>query len=109
MQNKQINARDAHKSAPSSPSEVITMLKGMKKHEDKEQGKTLKHEEPRRIIHKVDTDVFYFIISFKLKFNEFHFYKLYYKVFIINKHFEKNVIIKIPSLSGFRMVGQSRF
>ena len=28
------------------------MLKGMKKHEDKEQGKTLKHEAPRSINHK---------------------------------------------------------
>ena len=28
------------------------MLKGMKKHEGKEQGKTLKHEAPRSINHK---------------------------------------------------------
>ena len=28
------------------------MLKEMKKHEDKEQGKTLKHETPRSINHK---------------------------------------------------------
>ena len=32
--------------------QAITILKGMKKHEDKEQGKTLKHEAPRRINHK---------------------------------------------------------
>ena len=38
--------------APSSPSEVITMLKGMTKYEDKEHGKTLKHETPRSINHK---------------------------------------------------------
>ena len=29
------------------------MLKGTTKHEDKEQGKTLKHEAPRSINHKV--------------------------------------------------------
>ena len=29
---------------PPSQIEVITMLKRMKKHEDKEQGKTIKHE-----------------------------------------------------------------
>ena len=52
MQNKQTNARDEHRPAPSSPSEVNTMLKGMKKHEDKEQGKALKHEAPRNINHK---------------------------------------------------------
>ena len=50
--NKQTNAREAHRPALSSPSEVITMLKGMKKHENKEQGKTLKHEAPRSINHK---------------------------------------------------------
>ena len=38
------NARAAHRPAPSFPSEVITMLKGMKQHEDKEQGKTSKHK-----------------------------------------------------------------
>ena len=32
--------------------QAITMLKGMKKHEDKEHGKTLKHEVPRSINHK---------------------------------------------------------
>ena len=31
---------------------VITMLKGMNKHEDKEQGKSLKREAPRSINHK---------------------------------------------------------
>ena len=38
------NAREAQRSAPSSPGEVITMLKIMKKQEEKEHGKTLKHE-----------------------------------------------------------------
>ena len=50
-QNKQTNAREAHRQTPSSPSEVITMLKGLTKHEDKEHGKT-KHESPRSINHK---------------------------------------------------------
>ena len=40
VQNKQTNAREAHRLAPSSPSEVITMLKGINKREDKEHGKT---------------------------------------------------------------------
>ena len=44
-------ARLAHRPAPSNPSEVITMLKGMTKHDDKEKGKTLKHEVPRSISH----------------------------------------------------------
>ena len=52
VQNKQTNAREAHRPAPSSPSEMITILKGMKKHEDKEHGKTLKYEVPRSINHK---------------------------------------------------------
>ena len=43
--NKQMHNK--HK-APSSPSEVIKMLKGQKKHIDKEQGKT-KHEPPRSV------------------------------------------------------------
>ena len=51
-QNKQANAREAHRPAPSSPSEVIIMLKGIKKYEDKEQGKTLKHDALRSINHK---------------------------------------------------------
>ena len=38
------NVQQAHRPAPSSTSEVITMLKGMTKHEDKEHRKTLKHE-----------------------------------------------------------------
>ena len=38
MQNKQANAREAHKPAPSSPSEMITKLKGQKKHKDTAQG-----------------------------------------------------------------------
>ena len=46
---KQPNAREAHRPAPSSQSEVITMLKGMTKHEHR---KTLKHEAPRSIDHK---------------------------------------------------------
>ena len=50
VQDKQTNAREAP--ALSFPSEVITMLKGMTKHEDKEHGKTLKHEAPRSINHK---------------------------------------------------------
>ena len=49
---KQTNAREAHGPAPSFPSEVITMLKGMSKQEGKEHGKTLKHEAPRSINHK---------------------------------------------------------
>ena len=36
----------------SSPSEVITMLKGKTKHEDKKHEKTLKHESPRSVNHK---------------------------------------------------------
>ena len=42
---KQTNAREAHRPALSSSSEVITMLKRMKQ-EDKEHGKTWKHEAP---------------------------------------------------------------
>ena len=50
---KQTNAREAHRPAPSFPSEVITMLKRMTKHEDKERGKTpSKHEAPLSIKHK---------------------------------------------------------
>ena len=49
---KQTNAREAHSSAPSIPSEVITMLKGMTKYEDKEHGKTSKLEKRRSINHK---------------------------------------------------------
>ena len=52
VQNKQTNAREAHRLAPSTPSEVITMLKRTKKHKDKEHGNTLKHEAPRSINHK---------------------------------------------------------
>ena len=46
MQNKQTNAREAHRPALSSPIEVITMLKGPRKDENKKQGKT-HHETPR--------------------------------------------------------------
>ena len=49
---KQTNARQAHRPAPSSSSEVITMPKGMTKPDDKEHGKTFKHEAPRSINHK---------------------------------------------------------
>ena len=55
VQNKQTHARETHRQAPSSPSEVITMLKGLKKHEDKEQGKT-KNEVPRSINYKATYD-----------------------------------------------------
>ena len=41
-----------HRPAPSSPSEMITMLNGGKQDKDKEHGKTLKHEAPRSINHK---------------------------------------------------------
>ena len=47
--NKQMHEKHT---APSSPSEMITMLKGMKKHEDKQHWMTLKHEAPRSINHK---------------------------------------------------------
>ena len=50
--NKQTNAQEGHRPAPSSPSEVITMLKCMTKHEDKEYGKTPKHEAPVSRNHK---------------------------------------------------------
>ena len=51
--NKHTNTREAHRPAPSSPSELTTMLKGMTKQEDKEHGKTPKHEAPLSINHKV--------------------------------------------------------
>ena len=52
VQNKQTNLREAHRPGLSSPSEVITTLKGLgKKHENKEQGKT-QHETPRSKNHK---------------------------------------------------------
>ena len=35
---------------------MITMLKEMKKHEDKEHGKTLKHEAPRSVNHKATSN-----------------------------------------------------
>ena len=40
MQNKQTNAREADRPALSSPSDVITIIKGLLTHENKEQGKT---------------------------------------------------------------------
>ena len=52
VQSKQTNAREAHRPALSSQSEVITILKGITKHEDKEHGNTLKHEAPRNKNHK---------------------------------------------------------
>ena len=51
VQNKQTNAREAHRPAPSFPREMITMPKGIKEHKDKEHEKTLKHEAPRSINH----------------------------------------------------------
>ena len=39
VQNKQTNAQEAHRPAPSSSSEMITMLKGIKKQEKTEQGR----------------------------------------------------------------------
>ena len=45
--NKQMHDK-AQRPAPSFPSKVIKMLKGKKKHIDKEQGKT-KHEAPRSV------------------------------------------------------------
>ena len=47
-----MKARKAHRPAPSSPNEVITMLKWMKIHEDKELGKALKNKAPLSINHK---------------------------------------------------------
>ena len=47
VQNKQTNAREAHRPAPSSLSEVITMLKVMTKQEDKEHGKILNRKANR--------------------------------------------------------------
>ena len=44
--NKQTNVREAHRPAPSSPSEMITMLKGMTKHEDKEHGRLQNMKRP---------------------------------------------------------------
>ena len=57
MQNKQSNARDQLDQllvpkGGGGGRGVITMLIWMKKHEDKEQDNTLKHESPRRINHK---------------------------------------------------------
>ena len=47
--NKQIHERHTDPTPNPSPSEVITIPKGTKKHEDKEHGKTSKHEAPRSI------------------------------------------------------------
>ena len=41
VQNKQTNAREAHRPAPPFTSEVIILLKRMNKQEVKEHGKTL--------------------------------------------------------------------
>ena len=51
MQNKQSDARKTHRPALFSPSEVIAMLKGLKTHENKEQGKT-KHKTQVSVILK---------------------------------------------------------
>ena len=51
VQNKQINAREAHRPALSSPGDVITMLKNWKKNENKDQRKT-QHETPHSKNHK---------------------------------------------------------
>ena len=48
---KKLTNKQMHEN-PSSSSQVITMLKGMTKHEDKEQVKTSKHEAPRSINYK---------------------------------------------------------
>ena len=48
--NKQMHKKHTDQ-LPLPQSEVITMLKGMKKHENKEHGKTLKHEAPHSINH----------------------------------------------------------
>ena len=52
LQNKRTHAREAHIPAPSFPSKVIAMLRGLTKHEYKEQGNT-KHEALRSINHNV--------------------------------------------------------
>ena len=52
VQNNQTNEREAHRPAPSSTSQVITMLKGIKKYGNKDHGKTLKHEAPHSKNHK---------------------------------------------------------
>ena len=44
-------------------------------------------------------------LLFKLKLNEFHFGKLYYLVFITDKHFEEKYRKQSPSQSGFMIVG----
>ena len=49
--NKQMHEKHTDQLLP-SPSEEITMLKGMTKHEDKELGKNLKHETPCSINHR---------------------------------------------------------
>ena len=45
---KQMHDEHKERPVPSSPSKVIKMLKGEKKHIDKEQGKT-KHEAPHSV------------------------------------------------------------
>ena len=60
VQNKQTNAREAHRHTLSSPSEVIILLNGLKKqqHEHKEQGKT-QHETPHSKNHKATQNMKY--------------------------------------------------
>ena len=41
VQNKETNAEEVDRPVPSSPSEVITMLKGMREQKDKEHGKAM--------------------------------------------------------------------
>ena len=46
-------------------------------------------------------------LLFKLKLDEFHFYKQYCQVFIMDTNFRESINIKSPSLSGFRIVGEA--
>ena len=50
--NKQMHEKHTDQLPLLPPGKVITMLKWIKKHEDKEHGKTLKNEAPRSINHK---------------------------------------------------------
>ena len=46
-------------------------------------------------------------LLFELKSSEFHFFKLYRQVFIMNKSFEEKCKNKCVSLSGFRIVREA--
>ena len=48
-------------------------------------------------------------LLFKLKLSEFHFGKLYYLVFITDKHFEEKYKKQSHSRSGFRIVAEAFF